>query len=111
MNENSFLLFNSATAEKAVYHWLLFCQKKNQLIFADSLGQSVSSYKDMYQRILLREGNFQVQQLLRNHPIQSKISRLGGLFCIYIAHVLFSSQKICKENFFYFFSQNLIFSA
>ena len=96
LKENSFLIVNSATAENAGTHWLLFCQKDNQLLFADPLGQSILSYKGVYQRILSREGNVQVHQLLENHPIQSRNSRLCGLFCIYIAHVLFNSQKIVK---------------
>ena len=29
MKENSFLIFNSATAEKTVYHWLLVFPKDN----------------------------------------------------------------------------------
>ena len=52
MEENSFLIVNSATAENADIHWLLFCQKDNQLLFADPLGQPISSYKDVYQGIL-----------------------------------------------------------
>ena len=39
LKENSFLIVNSATAEKTGTHWLLFCQKDNQLLFADPLGQ------------------------------------------------------------------------
>ena len=52
-------LFNSY--ENDCSHWLLFCQKDNQFLFAESLGLSISSYKDLYQRILSRERNFQVQ--------------------------------------------------
>ena len=98
MLENSFLIVNSATAEKAGTHWLLFCQKDNQLLFADPLAHSVSSYKNVYQRFLSQEGIVQVHQLLENHPILSKNSRLCGLFCIYFAHVLFNSQNIAKIN-------------
>ena len=48
LKENSFLIVNSATAENAGTHWLLF-SKGQTLLFADQLGQSILSYKDVYQ--------------------------------------------------------------
>ena len=87
-----------STAESFGTHWLLLCQKEeeDQLYFADPLGQSISSYKDVYQRIISLEENAKIYQLLKDQPIQSKNSKLCGLFCIYIAHYIFNSQKIVK---------------
>ena len=52
MKEISFLIVNSATAEKAGTNWLLFCQKDNQLLFADQLDSlfhhTMMSIKEFY---------------------------------------------------------------
>ena len=32
-------------------HWLLICKKNEHLLFADPLGRSLSSYKNIYQRL------------------------------------------------------------
>ena len=69
LKTNSFLIVN---AESFGTHWLLLCQKKDQLIFADPLGQSISSYKDVYQRIISVEEKAKIYQLLKDQPIQSK---------------------------------------
>ena len=52
LKPNSFLIVNAATAESFGTHWLLLCKKEDQLFFADPLGQSIPSYKDVYQRII-----------------------------------------------------------
>ena len=97
LKANSFLIVNAATAESFGTHWLLLCQKEgDQLIFADPHGQSISSYKDVYRRIISLEENAKNYQLLEDQPIQSKNSKLCGLFCIYIAHYIFNSHKIVK---------------
>ena len=98
LKPNSFLIVNAATAESFGTHWLPLCQKEeeDQLFLADPLGQSILSYKDVYQRIISLEENAKVYELLKDQPIQSKISKLCGLFCIYIAQYIFNSQKIVK---------------
>ena len=96
LKPNSFLIVNAATAESFGTHWSLLCQKEDQLFFADPLGQSISSYKDVYQRIISVEEKAKIYQLLKDQPIQSKNSKLCGLFCIYFAHYIFNSQKIVK---------------
>ena len=93
MKPNSFLIVNAATAESFGTHWLLLCQKEDQLLFADPLGQSISSYKDVNQRIISVEEKAKIYQLLKDQPIQSKNSKLCGFFCIFIAHYIFNSQK------------------
>ena len=94
MNRNSFLIVNAATAENIGSHWLLLCRKNNQLLFADPLGQPISSYKHLYQRIVSVGSNHNIYQLLENQPIQRANSKLCGLFCIYIAHFVFNAQKL-----------------
>ena len=98
LKPNSLLIVNAATADFFGTHWLLLCQKEeeDQLFFADPLGQSISSYKDVYQKIISLEENAKIYQFLKDQPIQSKNSKLWGLFCIYIAHYILNSQKIVK---------------
>ena len=92
-NRNSFLIVNAVTAENIGTHWLLLCRKNNQLCFADPLGQPISSYKHLYQRIISVANNHNIYQLLENQPIQSANSKFRGLFCIYIAHFVFNAHK------------------
>ena len=94
MNRNSFLIVNAATAEKIGSHWLLLCRKNNQPLFTDPLGQPISSYKHLYQRIVSVGSNHNIYQLLENQPIQRANSKLCALFCIYIAHFVFNAQKL-----------------
>ena len=96
MNRNSFLIVNAATAEKIGTHWLVLRRKNNQLLFANPLGRPISSYKHLYQRIISVGNNHNIYQLLENQPIQNANSKLCGLFCIYIAHFVFSAQKLVK---------------
>ena len=53
LKSNTYIIVNAATAEGFGSHWLLLYQKEeDQLFFADPLGQSISSYNDVYQRII-----------------------------------------------------------
>ena len=94
LKPNSFLIVNAATAESFGTHWLLLCQKEeeDQLFSADPLGQSISSYKDVYQRIISLEENAKIYQLLKDQPIQSKNSKLCGLF-VFILLIIFLTHK------------------
>ena len=74
MNRNSFLILNATTAENIGTHWLLLCRKTT------NFGQSISSYKHLYQRIFSVANNQNIYQLLENQPIQSPNSKLCG-FC------------------------------
>ena len=98
MNRNSFLIVNAATAENIGTNWLLLCRKNNQLLFADPLGQPISSHKHLYQRIISVGSNHNFYQLLENQPFQSANFKLCGLFCNYIAHFVFNAQKLVNIN-------------
>ena len=67
-------------------------EKNNQLFFADSIGQPISPYKDLYQRLTSVGNNHHIQQLLENQPIQPLD------FCIYITHYLFNAKKLNISN-------------
>ena len=66
------------------------------MISVDPLGQSIIAYRELYRR--LSDSIAQICQFLEHEPIQSQISELCGLFCVYIAHVIFSVRQIVKIN-------------
>ena len=94
LKPNSFLIVNAATAESFGTHWLVLRQKEeeDQLFFADPLVQSISSYKDVYQRIISLEEKAKIYQLLKDQPIQSQNSKLCGLF-VFILLIIFLIHK------------------
>ena len=60
------------------------------MYFADPLGQALDCYHFVYTRLLQFYFEEEVVQCLRLQPIQSPNSKLCGLFCIYIAHIIFT---------------------
>ena len=98
LQPNTFIIVNASASDYAGTHWLLLCIKNENLIFADPLGQPILFYKDVYRRLVSTQGDVQLCQVLENQPIQSQDSKLCGLFCIYIAHLIFSFQPIVKRT-------------
>ena len=96
LHKNSFLTVNASPSNNPGTHWLLLCNGNNKIIYADPLRQSIFAYRDLYHR--LSDTNAQICQFLENQPIQSQNSELCGLFCIYIAHVIFSERQTVKIN-------------
>ena len=96
LQPNSFIIVNASTSDYAGTHWLLLCVKYKNLIFADPLGQPIFFYKDLYRRLVSTQVDVQLCQVLENQPIQIQDSKLCGLFCNYIAHLIFSFQPIVK---------------
>ena len=92
LKSNTFLIVNASKSQSPGTHWLLICKKSNRLLYAGPLGRSLSSYKNIYQR--LAKNNVQFHQLLEHQPIQSQNSELCGLFCIFIAHLIFDNRQI-----------------
>ena len=99
LKSNTFLIVNASKSRSPGTHWLLICKTSNHLLFADPLGRSLSSYKNIYQRIA--KNNVQFHQCLENQPIQSQNSELCGLFCIFIAHLIFDNRQIVNCSDFY----------
>ena len=99
LTDNSFIIVNISKSASIGTHWILFCQEDQiKNLFADPLGQTLSSYKHLLSRIA---SNFNVNilyELLRNQPIQKQNSILCGLVCIYIAHIILSGQKLVKMD-------------
>ena len=68
----------------------LFAQACGQIFLADALGRSLHNYPHVYKN--MRRSIHVENQILMNKPIQSAISVLCGLYCIYVAHVIISSK-------------------
>ena len=98
LTDNSFIIVNISTSASFGTHWILLCQKRQELFYSDPLGQTISSYKHLQCRIASNFNVNTVFELLRNQPIQKQNSILCGLFCIYIAHIIFSGQKLVKMS-------------
>ena len=89
LQPNSFIIVNASTSDKAGTHWLLLCVKNKNLIFANPLGQPILFYKDVYRILVSTPGDVQLYQVLENQPIQSRDSKLCGIF-VFILLILFS---------------------
>ena len=94
MNRNSFLIVNAATAENIGTTGYCYAEK-NQLLFAVPLGQPISSYKHLYQRIIFVANNHNIYQLLENQPTQIANSKLCGLLYLYCSFC-FQCSKTCN---------------
>lgn len=84
---NTFCIVNAATSD--IYndgHWVLLCKKQNKLYFMNPLGLPMENYQDISKRMMKN----QVIQPLRNKAIQNINSNLCGLYCIYLAHFMFT---------------------
>ena len=92
LKSNTFLIVNASKSQSPGTHWLLICKKNAHLLFADPLERSLSSYKNIYQR--LAKNNVQFHLWLENQPIQCQNSELCGLFCTFIAHLIFDNRQI-----------------
>ena len=68
--DNSFVLVNISMSASVGTPWILLCRKDQKIIFADPLGQTLSSYKHLQSRTASNFNVNTVYELLRNQPIQ-----------------------------------------
>ena len=99
LSQNRFIIVNVSSSDSIGTHWTLLCRKNGNYIFADPLGQKLTSYKCLYNRLASAALDIQhVYELLRNQPIQTQNSILCGLFCIYVAHYIYNNTEIVKMS-------------
>ena len=58
LKSNTFLIVNASKSQSPGTHWLLICKKNDHLLSADPLGRSLSSYKNIYQRLAKKMYSF-----------------------------------------------------
>ena len=88
LRENTFVIVNSDISEKDGTHWLLYCNRQNEYCFSDPLGLPLQSYKNISCRVLSTD--FGIKEII-NYQLQKPTSNFCGLYCIYIAHYVFSA--------------------
>ena len=81
LKENTFIIVNSDKSNQLGTHWLLLC-----LPITNRLP--ITYYPHICDRLSFAD--FGVIEIIKN-PLQKLDSNLCGLFCIYIAHYLFSA--------------------
>lgn len=89
LESNTFVIVNSDEADAPGTHWLLYCNRDGVFAFGDPLGLPLTYYTKIHKR--LRSAKLNVLELV-NHQLQRPTSNLCGLYCIYIAHYVFSFQ-------------------
>lgn len=88
LDRNTFVVVNSDNSDEAGTHWLLYCNRESEYSFADPLGLPIHFYQKIFNRFVFT--NFKFKELI-NHQLQKPTSTLCGLYCIYIAHYVFSA--------------------
>ena len=78
LHKNSFLIVHASPSNSPGAHWLLLCNRKIKILFADPLGQSSIAYRDLYHRF--SDTNAHICQFLEHQAIQSRNSELCGNF-------------------------------
>ena len=96
LSQNRFIIVNVSSSDSI---GPLLCRKNGNYIFTDPLGQKLTSYKCLYNRLASAALDIQnVYELLRNQPIQTQNSILCGLFCIYVAHYIYKNTEKVKMS-------------
>ena len=86
---NSFVIVNTAKANEYGSHWVLLAKNSvDHTLFSDPLGFHIRRYRSLQQRL-----SYMVEPIIQySFPLQPFTSNLCGLYCIYIAHVVFSTS-------------------
>lgn len=87
IDQNSFMIVNSDKSNQPGTHWVLLCNRMGDYVFADPLGLPIHLYNHISDR--LSYADFNVKEIIKD-PLQKPNSNLCGLYCIYIAHYVFS---------------------
>ena len=99
LSHNKFISVNISTSRSIGTHWTLICRKNGDYVFADPLGQNITSYKRLHNRLFSSVVDIRtVYELLRNQPIQKPNSLMCGLFCVKITHYLSDGKEDVKMS-------------
>lgn len=91
---NTFIIANASNSSSPGTHWTFLGNIKNKLIFADPLGYTMKDYSNIYKRL----DGIQVQEWSKNLQMQPMDSNLCGLYCIYIAHMVYNSTNTFMQT-------------
>ena len=51
LDRNTFVIGNSDNSDSSGTHWLLYCNRENEIAFGDPLGLPLSYYKNIFNRL------------------------------------------------------------
>ncbi len=108
LTNNSFVIVNSSRANNIGTHWILFCKRENNIIFADPLGCKLEFYGYVYRRAIKLYDKVQDIMLAQLQPLDSNAC---GLYCIFLAHEVFGRHypriTFIAENDLYRFVKHM----
>ena len=84
---NTFIILNTSPSNETGQHWVVFANRDGCHIFADPLGFSLWTYPLLYWRMVVSLNT--VNELV-SCPLQSPISNFCGLWCIFLAYIIFA---------------------
>ena len=90
LTRKGFIIVNASPAQYEGSHWMVILFHENKVYLADPLGIPIQNYQILYSRLV--QFYNEVTQVLKLKPVQNQNSKLCGLFCIYIAHVMFGYE-------------------
>ena len=90
LTRKSFVVVNASPAQYEGSHWMVILFHENKVYLADPLGLPIQNYQILYSRLV--QFYNEITQVLKFKSVQNQNSKLCGLFCIYIAHVMFGYE-------------------
>ena len=87
---NIFMIVNTSKSDSPGTHWLVICNRRNVLYFADPLGRPLWQYTILCKP--LNEKFHQVTALITNFPMQDSNFTMCGSFCNYIGHLIYDKR-------------------
>ena len=90
LTREGLIIVKALPAQYEGNHWMVILFHENKVYSADALGIPIQNYQIMFSR-LVKFYN-EVTRVLKLKPVQNQNPKLCGLFCIYIAHVMFGYE-------------------
>ena len=90
LTREGFIIVNASPAQYKGSHWMVILFHENKVYLADPLEIPIQNYEILYSRLV--QFYNEVTQVLKLKPVQNQNSKICGLFCIYIAHVMFGYE-------------------
>ena len=87
---HSFQIVNADPSRRAGSHWMVVCRRKDDIVFADPLGQPIDTYRTLYLRMCSIYTH--VIDFSAGCAIQPLQSNMCGIFSLYYAHIILGSE-------------------
>ena len=96
LTREGFIIVNASSSQRAGSHWMILMIHENKIYLAIPLRIPIQNY----QLLCSRSVQFynELTQLLKIKSIQNQNSKLCGLFCQHISHVMFGYEHPLMLN-------------